>query len=511
MASGLDIKVGALQISVPRRELLSHDGEHPKLPPKVVELLLYLAQFPNQIISRDQLLGALWAGRIVEANALNQVIFQARLALGDHKSELLVTYPKRGFLLKVQDAPTTVKPSGLEALSIQEAYLQPQPEISEPPIVSTNLEVKADEPILKPSESKPSSSETTLRALAVLSPPPDKIGWTSMQWAMLSLVLFGVLALATFLFNWPDVNPKTLAPAQAQTQQNRLAVAKCSVYLAPELPAELIELLSAAAKSKNKAVCVEVAHQLINAQLSIQSFPNAEGLVIRDQHSEEFISEETALKTVLQQLSSADPENAFKFVWSETEVSELDQLFSAGVTTKSVWRKILTRIESSISDGDAWLDAALLMRLSGRNSVAAILDIDTLLAQSIAKNNRAAWLNSEIEQARAYQDVQAEFVRLRGVCDAVQIQNGSWMRASCLFERALAEKRANQNEALPATLALAASSFKTSGDSRSMRLVNQIAKAWLESKPFNASGKNAVLTDRRVLGSQLMSIFCWQF
>jgi DNA-binding winged helix-turn-helix (wHTH) protein len=491
------LKVGGLQISVSRRELLSDNGQHPKLPPKVVELLLYLAQFPNQIISRDQILGALWAGRIVEANALNQVIFQARLALCDHKSELLMTYPKRGFLLKVQDVPSAVKPSGLDAISASEPRLRAQPQMVELQTICANAEVTVDE--------APRQSAVLFHALSV-------------HWAMLAVVMICVVAFAIFFFSAADrASPvqverqKSLTDGERQTEQNTPAVTNCAVYLSSELATELIELFSAAAKSQNKVVCFEAARELINAQLSIQNYPNAEGLIIRDQHSEDFVSEEHALKTVLRRLRSSDAKNDFRFVWSTTEVSDLNQLFSAGVTTKSVWRRILTRIESSVTNGNAWLDAALLMRLSGRNSVAAILDVDALLAQSKVKSNHAIWLNFEIEQARVYQDVQVELVRLRGVCDAVQIQNDSWMRATCLLERALAEKRASQNEALPATLALAASSFKTSGDVRSERLVNQVAKAWLESKPFNASGKNAVLTDRRVLGSQLMSIFVGNF
>src|SRR5689334_7875820 len=69
------------------------------LPPRAFEALLYLVERPGELLSKRELLKALWPGVIVEENSLNQVISLLRRVLGETPSEhrFIVTAPGRGY------------------------------------------------------------------------------------------------------------------------------------------------------------------------------------------------------------------------------------------------------------------------------------------------------------------------------------------------------------------------------------------------------------------------------
>ena len=56
-------------LDIARRELLR--GSEPiAVEPQVLDLLVYLAQNPDRVISKDELLQAVWDGRIVTDSAI---------------------------------------------------------------------------------------------------------------------------------------------------------------------------------------------------------------------------------------------------------------------------------------------------------------------------------------------------------------------------------------------------------------------------------------------------------
>ncbi|MCP3986133.1 MAG: AAA family ATPase [bacterium] len=69
------------------------------LPPKVFDLLLQLVEHAGQVMSRDQLLAAVWPGVAVSADALRYTLRQLRMALGDTSSapSFIQTLPRRGW------------------------------------------------------------------------------------------------------------------------------------------------------------------------------------------------------------------------------------------------------------------------------------------------------------------------------------------------------------------------------------------------------------------------------
>src|SRR3984957_8855807 len=67
--------------------------------PKVFDLLLHLVRNREHVVSKDEVLNALWAGRIVSESTLTSHINAARKAIGDsgQNQRLLRTIARKGF------------------------------------------------------------------------------------------------------------------------------------------------------------------------------------------------------------------------------------------------------------------------------------------------------------------------------------------------------------------------------------------------------------------------------
>lgn len=74
-------------------------GQARQVEPLVFNLLAYLAQHRDRIVSRQELLDALWAGKVVSESALSSCIKAARRAVGDNGEEqgCIATVHRRGY------------------------------------------------------------------------------------------------------------------------------------------------------------------------------------------------------------------------------------------------------------------------------------------------------------------------------------------------------------------------------------------------------------------------------
>ncbi|MFO1161306.1 MAG: winged helix-turn-helix domain-containing protein [Reyranellaceae bacterium] len=102
-----------------RRELL-RDGAPVAVEPQVFDLLLYLIENRERVVSKDEVLTAVWRGRIVSESTLTTRINAARKALVDsgEAQRLIRTLPRKGmrFVGEVWcDATTTPPALGLSA------------------------------------------------------------------------------------------------------------------------------------------------------------------------------------------------------------------------------------------------------------------------------------------------------------------------------------------------------------------------------------------------------------
>jgi TolB-like protein/tetratricopeptide (TPR) repeat protein len=105
----------------PGRRELTRAAKAVAIGPQVFDLLLYLVQNRDRVVSKDHLLEAVWSGRIVSESTLTSHINAVRKAIGDNgeAQQLLRTVPRKGFRFigevteaQFSDSPS---PNGLDA------------------------------------------------------------------------------------------------------------------------------------------------------------------------------------------------------------------------------------------------------------------------------------------------------------------------------------------------------------------------------------------------------------
>jgi DNA-binding winged helix-turn-helix (wHTH) protein len=96
-------RFGPCELDPARRSLSAH-GRELKLQPRVFDLLCYLVQHRDRVVSKDELLDALWPGTVVVDNALQRVVSLARSALADiGLCDAVRTYSRHGYRFCVDD------------------------------------------------------------------------------------------------------------------------------------------------------------------------------------------------------------------------------------------------------------------------------------------------------------------------------------------------------------------------------------------------------------------------
>src|SRR5918999_6590221 len=86
------------ELDPPRYEL-RYAGKLVKLEPQVFNVLVYLIQHRDRVVSKDELLEQLWPGRFVSEATLTSRVMAARRAVGDRGREqrLIQTVHGRGY------------------------------------------------------------------------------------------------------------------------------------------------------------------------------------------------------------------------------------------------------------------------------------------------------------------------------------------------------------------------------------------------------------------------------
>jgi len=83
----------------PLRRELRADGSMVAVEPQVFDLLEYLIRHRDRVVSKDELLGSVWHGRVVSESTLSVCINAARRAVGDsgERQALIRTFSRKGF------------------------------------------------------------------------------------------------------------------------------------------------------------------------------------------------------------------------------------------------------------------------------------------------------------------------------------------------------------------------------------------------------------------------------
>jgi DNA-binding winged helix-turn-helix (wHTH) protein/alpha-beta hydrolase superfamily lysophospholipase len=89
---------GSYELNLDSQQLLC-DGVPQDIEPQVFDLLKHMIENVGQLVSQDDLIEAVWRGRIVSDSAISARISAARSAVGDSgsKQEVIKTVPRKGF------------------------------------------------------------------------------------------------------------------------------------------------------------------------------------------------------------------------------------------------------------------------------------------------------------------------------------------------------------------------------------------------------------------------------
>ena len=103
------LQIGSAILDI-ERGTLRRNGEIVSIRPKTLELLTYLARNPGRVLSKVELLEAVWRGIVVSEDSLTQSVRDARKSIGDEAQVLIRTVPRRGYLLQVPETGAVPTP-----------------------------------------------------------------------------------------------------------------------------------------------------------------------------------------------------------------------------------------------------------------------------------------------------------------------------------------------------------------------------------------------------------------
>lgn len=73
----------------PAENTLRRDGSEVKVPPRLMDALIFFARHPDHVISRTELVAHLWNRSVVTDQTVTQNIFELRKALRDGRGNTL--------------------------------------------------------------------------------------------------------------------------------------------------------------------------------------------------------------------------------------------------------------------------------------------------------------------------------------------------------------------------------------------------------------------------------------
>src|ERR1700692_492099 len=122
----------------PGRRTLSRACSPVPLTPKAFDVLLFLAQNPNRLVTKEELLQAVWGDTFVEEGSLTQYISHLRKALGNNSEDarLIVTIARKGYQftgsVTVAETVHTTKHAAVQVSTAESSLANTQPVLGSP-------------------------------------------------------------------------------------------------------------------------------------------------------------------------------------------------------------------------------------------------------------------------------------------------------------------------------------------------------------------------------------------
>src|SRR6266436_3581226 len=122
----------------PSRRTVSRADSPISLTPKAFDVLLFLVQNPNRLVTKEELLQAVWVDTFVEEGNLTQYIYHLRKALGDNPEDarLIVTIARKGYQftanVTVAEAADTAKQAAAQISTAESSLADTQAVLESP-------------------------------------------------------------------------------------------------------------------------------------------------------------------------------------------------------------------------------------------------------------------------------------------------------------------------------------------------------------------------------------------
>ncbi len=169
-----DVQLGGAIYVTTSRRLFDADEQEILLRAQSAEVLHYMVQQVGTLVSRDDLITHIWSDVAVTDDSLTQCIRDIRKAIGDTTRSVLVTVPKRGYLLK--GSPTAAPKSIMVTMTAANAKVSS--DVDAPPQATEGIKplttVDAAAPLLM-ADLDPRDVLPTLAVLPFKSDQPDTV------------------------------------------------------------------------------------------------------------------------------------------------------------------------------------------------------------------------------------------------------------------------------------------------------------------------------------------------
>ncbi len=94
------LRFGSFTLDLDRLCLRGPSGRA-DLRPKSFEVLRYLVEHTGRVVTKEEMLNAIWPDVTVSDESLTQCVSEVRRAIGDENQRIIKTVPRRGYLMDV--------------------------------------------------------------------------------------------------------------------------------------------------------------------------------------------------------------------------------------------------------------------------------------------------------------------------------------------------------------------------------------------------------------------------
>ncbi len=116
MSANRSYSFGEYTLDLARGSVLK-SGADVKLRPESFEVLRLLVERHGQLVTKDELLDAVWGRTVVSEGSIVQCLIDVRRAIGDESQQMIKTVLRRGYIF---DVPVTVSDGALQEQAVDE-------------------------------------------------------------------------------------------------------------------------------------------------------------------------------------------------------------------------------------------------------------------------------------------------------------------------------------------------------------------------------------------------------